>query len=122
MKLYYRTDNFRRIETSGFVDETIVYDDKDKNDGQTGVLLTNIPFDINLGDGSEPAVLQVDVPNHIAAQYEIASAKNHREFLIPAKLLNKFGPPLITSRISSADAKCPSPWDQLVFEWRCGTS
>jgi hypothetical protein len=58
-----------------------------------GVWLSNVPLDSNEGTKGED-LLTIEIPDAVLAEYEwIEEGKPYREFLVPAELVNKFGPP-----------------------------
>ena len=58
-----------------------------------GVWLSDQPLDINEGADGD-TVLAVHVPEKVVKPYEwIEPLKGYREFLIPAKVVNRYGPP-----------------------------
>lgn len=70
---------------------------------RTGVWLSDSPLDANEGAAGR-YVLAVDIPEYIAARYEwVEEGKGFREFLVPARVVNKYGPPTIE------DDEGPSP-------------
>jgi hypothetical protein len=85
---YHRTTeaSARKILRGGFRDGTGTY-------GFTrtlrGVWLSNVPLDCNEGAWGD-VLLQVDLPEQVVANYEwIEEGKPYREWLVPARLINK---------------------------------
>ena len=99
MRLFHRTAHADPILREGFRDAEGHYGFHDE-DGQVpvrGVWLSEFPLDENEGaDGDQ--LLQIEVPDTVALEYEVAEdGKPYREFLIPADVLNQFGPPRLVS-------------------------
>jgi len=92
MKVYHRTFHFTAIERDGFGDATGSYGTDREF---TGVWVLNCPLDIN--EGAEGDVLLVlDVPADVFERFEWKEeGKGYRESLIPAAILNTYGPPRI---------------------------
>jgi hypothetical protein len=72
------------IRNQGFRDQT--------HAGQSGVLVSDRPG----ADEGDPTIFAVDVPEEVAAGFELrGSSGDGQTFLIPAELLNRHGPPRI---------------------------
>jgi len=90
MRLFHRTHHADAILREGFRDGEGSY----MTDAiLRGVWLSEFPFDVNEGaEGNQ--LLQIDLPEEVAAQYEvIEEGRPYREFLVPAEVLNRHGPP-----------------------------
>jgi hypothetical protein len=62
----------------------------DVSDNVTGVWVCDTP------EGRGDTLLTIEVPDDEIAPYEwVERGKPYREFLVPAKVLNKYGPPVI---------------------------
>jgi len=87
--LYHRTDRASAevILREGFHDNTDYYLTAQLH---TGVWLSNVPLDENDGaHGDFLLRVSLDISESELARYEwIEEGKGHREFLIPAKLVN----------------------------------
>jgi hypothetical protein len=59
-----------------------------------GVWLSNRPLDCNEGVPGD-VVLAIDIPEQDVAEYEWIQDIGYREFLIPAMVVNRYGPPII---------------------------
>ncbi len=93
MILYHRTYEAKAILAQGFRDGkgTYVTDDREFQ----GVWLADHPLDVNEGADGD-GVLVLDIPEEVIAQYEwIEEGKRYREFLVPAEIVNRYGPPRI---------------------------
>jgi len=94
MRLFHRTHHAAAILREGFRDgEGSYLTDRTLR----GVWLSDFPLDENAGaDGDQ--LLQVDVPDAVALDHEVVEeGKTYREFLIPADVLNRCGPPRLVS-------------------------
>jgi hypothetical protein len=90
MELYHRTDAAKAILAEGFRDATGSYMTTNE---YSGVWLSDQPLDANEGAFGR-SLLVIDVPEPLIVQYEwIERGKGFREFLVPAELVNRFGPP-----------------------------
>ena len=59
----------------------------------SGVWLSAVPLDINEGAKGEQ-LLALDIPEEVVAEYEWREdEKTYREFLVPADVVNRYGPP-----------------------------
>ena len=92
MFLYHRTFAAKRILAEGFRDKTGTY----MTDQEfTGVWFSDTPLSVNEGAAGD-VVLAIEVPDELVAEYEwIEDGKPYREWLIPAELVNRFGPPAV---------------------------
>ena len=62
---------------------------------QTGVWVSDVPLEANQG-GVGNTFLTLDIPEAEIAPYErYQPAREYREFLVPAEILNSHGPPKI---------------------------
>jgi hypothetical protein len=90
MKLYHRTYQAEAILANGFSDGEGLYM---TGKPWRGVWLTDQPQ----SSGEESwgdVVLMVELPEHVADNFEWTEVeKEYREFLIPAELVNRYGPP-----------------------------
>lgn len=90
MKLYHRTYQAEAILAKGFTDGEGLYM---TGKPWRGVWLTDRPAKAGQGSWGD-VVLLVELPEHVADNFEWREAeKEHREFLIPAELVNRYGPP-----------------------------
>ena len=90
MKCFHRTPNLGSILENGFRDGEGTY--------MTGIMhrgvwLSDRPLDIGQGAKGE-FLLSVEIPEEVLETYEwIEEGKPYREFLIPADVVNSYGPP-----------------------------
>jgi hypothetical protein len=92
MLFYHRTPAADAILGKGFKDSTGLYITSQPH---TGVWLSDVPLDENEGAKGQ-VVLAIDIPERVLVPYEwVEDGKGYREFLAPAKLVNRYGPPRI---------------------------
>lgn len=94
MKIYHRTRQSKAkvILLEGFKDSTGRYMTENL---YTGVWFSSYPLGINEGAGGD-VVLMLEIPEKIFKEYEwVEDGKNYRESLIPASIVNKYGPPVV---------------------------
>jgi hypothetical protein len=92
LKLYHRTYNTKEILAEGFKDGKGYYLTARKH---RGVWLSNCPLDANEGAFGD-TVLAIKIPIKEIRDYEwIEKGKGYREWLVPARVVNKFGPPTV---------------------------
>lgn len=105
MRVYHTTDQAAAILAGGFKDATGHYMTPEEH---TGVWLADTPLNCNEGAKGKD-VLAFDFPDDIFAAHEWVEDfdKGYREALIPAEIVNQFGPPVICSE-DELEA-CPSP-------------
>ncbi len=93
MTLYHTTYEAKAILDQGFRDGkgTYLTDDCEFR----GVWLADRPLDVNEGADGD-GILVLDIPEEVIAEYEwIEEGKRYREFLVPAEIVNRYGPPRI---------------------------
>ena len=93
MKLYHPTIHAPEILRDGFGETTGTYLTESDN---SGVWLYDRPVDHRMGGGDEAEMLVVEMPESIVAAFEWVTTPAYRQFLIPAALLNTYGPPRIS--------------------------
>ena len=92
MKLYHRTYATKPILAQGFQDREGTYL---TNHVWRGVWLSDCPLDINEGAKGDTLLVLV-IPEEVIAPYEwIEEGKGYREFLVPAEVVNRYGPPQV---------------------------
>lgn len=95
MKLFHRTSHADAILRQGFRDSTGTYMTVNE---YSGVWLSNVPLDINEGAVGD-VVLTVEIPEEVVAEHEwVEDGKGYREFLVPAEVVNRYGPPEVFER------------------------
>lgn len=90
MKLYNRTIHATEILRDGFGEASGTYLTESDN---SGVWLYDRPVDIRMGGGDEAVMLVLEMPESIVVTFEWVTSLAYRQFLIPAALLNTYGPP-----------------------------
>jgi hypothetical protein len=91
VKIYHRTFHVAAILTRGFRDHAGTYMTRSIHKG----VWFSAPSPLDLNEGADgDVVLALDIPEDQLLRYEwIEEGKGYREFLIPAKLANQYGPP-----------------------------
>jgi hypothetical protein len=93
MKLFHPTMHAAEILRDGFGEDTGTYvTERD----HSGVWLFDRPVDKTMGGGKDAVMLELEVPEAIALPFEVDANRPYRLFLIPAAILNFFGPPTTT--------------------------
>ena len=85
----------------------------------TGVWVSREPFDGQYQNGTT-TLFAVEIPEDAISEFEwIEEAKTIREWLIPAALLNSYGPPVVTGDYDDDEIVVnPDPEeDELLIEW-----
>jgi hypothetical protein len=89
MKCYHNTFAAEEILANGFKDATGYYLTATLH---TGVWFADRPLDVNEGADGD-VLLAIDIPENLFAEYEwVEEGKGYREALIPAALVNPYGP------------------------------
>jgi hypothetical protein len=89
VKVYHRTDAAGAILASGFRDAEGTYGTAHT---YRGVWVSAEPLGWQEGAIGD-TILMLDVPDAVLANYEwVEAEKPHREFLVPAEILNAHGP------------------------------
>jgi hypothetical protein len=97
MYVYHRTDAATQILTEGFLDGTLhpmnalLW---------PGVWVSTFPLDVSEGAKGDH-VLRLDIPERLFTDHEFVpegeDRRTYREALIPAALVNAYGPPVLLS-------------------------
>jgi len=84
----------------------------------TGVSVSDEPFDAQYLDDAN-TLFAVEIPEGAISEFEwVEEAKTIREWLIPAALLNFYGPPVVTDDYDDEIVVNPDPEeDELLIEW-----
>ncbi len=53
------------------------------------------------GDDDLDVILELEIPEDVVAPFEWFVGTSYREFLLPAKTVNQYGPPRVRAEISS---------------------
>jgi hypothetical protein len=105
MQFFHRTYAAPAILSEGFRDATGTYlTDRE----WTGVWVSDRPLDMNEGANGN-TLLVLEIPEAIVTPYEwvYEGGNPYREFLVPASLLNAYGPPAVYDE--SEEAPLPLP-------------
>lgn len=94
MIVYHNTHHAPAILAEGFKDATGNYLTSQL---WTGVWVSDLPLDENAGADGD-TLLALDIPEEEIAPYEwvqegLDFTPRYREFLVPANVLNRYGPP-----------------------------
>ena len=108
--------NAEAILKEGFRDATGYYLTDQQH---TGVWVSGEPFDGQyLNDAN--TLFAIEIPEDATSEFEwLEEAKTIREWLIPAALLNSYGPPVVTGDYDDDEIVVnPDPEeDELLIEW-----
>ena len=90
MKLYHPTTHAAEILRDGFGEYTGTYvTERD----YSGVWLFDRPVDRSIGGGEDAAMLELEIPEAVVLPFESGVNQSYRQFLLPAALINLYGPP-----------------------------
>ena len=93
MKLYHPTKHATEILRNGFGERSGAYLTATDH---SGVWLFDRPVNAHVGYGDSDVILELDIPESVVAEYEWAVELPYRQFLVPATLLNHYGPPRVS--------------------------
>ena len=116
MRLFHitATANAEAILKEGFRDGTGHY----LTDQEwTGVWVSTEPFDGY--DADTKTLFTIEIPEDVISEFEwVQPGMRLREFLVPAALLNSYGPPVVTGDYDDEISVNPDPEeDELLIEW-----
>lgn len=97
MRVLHRTSpaNVKSILQHGFSDAVSTYM---TDRVWSGVWVSDVALDVNDGGVGHELTLELDIPSDVFAEYGwVEDEKNYRESLIPARVLNGYGPPTVVS-------------------------
>lgn len=92
MKLFHPTRHAASILRNGFGDMTGTYLTPTDH---SGVWLFDRPLDDHVGDDDPDVILELEIPEDVIAPFEWFAGLPYREFLLPAMIVNRYGPPLV---------------------------
>jgi hypothetical protein len=98
MKLFHPTRHAAEILRDGFGEETGTY--LTPTD-YSGVWLFDRPPDDQAGDVDPDVIMELEIPEDVVAPFEWLVGRPYREFLMPARIVNQYGPPRVRAEISS---------------------
>jgi hypothetical protein len=84
----------------------------------TGVWVSTEPFDGY--DADAKTLFTIEIPEDVISEFEwVQPGMRLREFLVPAALLNSYGPPVVTGDYDDDEIVVnPDPEeDELLIEW-----
>jgi hypothetical protein len=90
MRLYHPTRHAASIMRDGFGERSGTYLTQSDN---SGVWMFDSPVDRRTGGGDEAVMLVIEIPEVVVLPFETPSPFPYRQFLMPAALLNLYGPP-----------------------------
>ena len=104
MRLYHPTRHAAAIMRDGFGETSGTYLTETDH---SGVWVFDRPVDHRIGGGDEAVMLVLEVPEAVVLPFETPGLFPYRQFLMPAALLNLYGPPEV-SEASSVDTSTAS--------------
>jgi hypothetical protein len=93
VKLYHPTMHAAEILRDGFGETTGTYLTESDH---SGVWLVDRPVDKRTGGGDDAVMLELEIPEAIVVPFEWITGLPYREFLMPAALVNLYGPPRVS--------------------------
>jgi hypothetical protein len=100
MKLFHPTRHAGEILRDGFGETSGTY--LTPTD-YSGVWLFDRPLDERIGDDDPDVILELEIPEEVVAPFEWFVGLSYREFLMPARIVNQYGPPIKWERAIGAD-------------------
>ena len=104
MRLYHPTRHAESIMRDGFGEMSGTYLTESDH---SGVWLFDRPVDRRIGGGDDAVMMVLDIPEPVVLPFEAPGPFRYRQFLIPAALLNLYGPPEISQASSIATSADP---------------
>jgi hypothetical protein len=90
MRLFHPTRHSEEIIRDGFGETSGTYlTERD----HSGVWLFDRPVDPRIGGGDEAVLIILEIPDAVVLAFETPGNFPYRQFLVPAALLNLYGPP-----------------------------
>lgn len=93
MRLYHPTLHAADILRDGFGEDSGTYLTETDH---SGVWLFDRPVDKRMGGGDDAVLLELEVPAAVALPFESTVDLPYRQFLMPARILNLYGPPSLS--------------------------
>lgn len=93
MRLYHPTLHAADILRDGFGEDSGTYLTETDH---SGVWLFDRPVDKRMGGGDAAVMLELEVPEAVALPFESNVNLPYRQFLMPAGILNLYGPPSLS--------------------------
>lgn len=97
MYLYHPTRHTASILRDGFGERSGAYLTATDH---SGVWLFDRPLEAHVIDDELDEILELEIPEAVAAAFEWHIGLPYRQFLMPAALLNLYGPPRVTTKPS----------------------
>ena len=93
MKVYHPTRHATDILREGFGEESGTYLTETDH---SGVWLFDRPPDDYVGNDDAVALLELEIPEPVIGPFEWVTSLPYREFLVPARVVNLYGPPRVS--------------------------
>ena len=93
MKLYHPTKHAAEILRDGFGETSGAYLTETDH---SGVWLFDRPLDYHISDDDPDVMLEIEIPESVVAPFEWLVGLPYHEFLMPAALVNLYGPPRVS--------------------------
>ena len=90
MRLYHPTMHAEEILRDGFGERSGTYLTATDH---SGVWLFDRPVDRRMGGGEQAVLMEVEIPEEVVEPFEFGSGLPYRQFLVPARVINRYGPP-----------------------------
>jgi hypothetical protein len=90
MRLYHPTRHTAEILRDGFGETSGTYLTESDH---SGVWVFDRPVDRMLGGGDDAVMMVIEMPDAVVLPFETSGPFPYRQFLMPAALLNLYGPP-----------------------------
>ncbi len=90
LRLYHPTMHAADILRDGFGETSGTYLTETDH---SGVWLFDRPVDKRLGGGPQAVMLELEIPEAVVLPFETVADLPYRQFLMPAGILNLYGPP-----------------------------
>ena len=97
MNLYHPTRHAAEILREGFGERSGAYLTATDH---SGVWLFDRPPEDGIIDDELDVILELEIPESVVAPYEWHVGLPYREFLMPAALVNQYGPPHVSDKPS----------------------
>jgi hypothetical protein len=95
MRLYHPTLHAAEILRDGFGEISGTYLTESNH---SGVWMFDRQVERQMGGSAEATMLELEVPEAIALPYETVGKLPYRQFLMPAGILNFYGPPRVIGK------------------------
>jgi hypothetical protein len=92
VNVYHPTRHAPEILRDGFGEATGAYLTETDH---SGVWLFDRPIDDHVADNDPNVIMELDIPESVLAPFEWVIGVPYRQFLVPAKLVNQYGPPRV---------------------------